>query len=171
MQFQRSCKFRVGVHLADCHAEALSTEAWVDNFNVPLELDYSRNTSFIGRQGDLEHIHNFICDINSKKKVATPLVIHGTGGVGKTQLVREYVYVHAADFTSIIWIDAQSLQATQTSFLGFMQKLIYLHARRSMVTPPPYAKIARHLSMTGFIDETGRIILNEIVSNQVVSAG
>jgi hypothetical protein len=46
-----------------------------------------------------------------------------------------------------------------------MQKLIHLHARRSMASPPPYAKIARHLSMTGFADETGQIILNEAVSN------
>ena len=165
-----SFMFRVEAHLADCHAEAISAEAWMHSFSVPLELDHPRNTSFTGRQEDLEHIHDFICNIKSTKRVATPLVIHGTGGVGKTQLVREYIYAHAADFTSIIWIDAQSLQTSQISFLGFMQKLIHLHARRSTVSPPPYARIARHLSMTGFTDETGRIISNETVSNQVVSA-
>jgi Cdc6-like AAA superfamily ATPase len=170
MPLYMSFVFLVEVHLADCPAEAISTEAWVDNFSVPLELDYSRNTSFTGRQEDLERIHHFICNAKSKNKVVTPLVIYGTGGVGKTQLVREYIYAHTADFKSIIWIDAQSLQTTQTSFLGFMQKLIHLHARRSTESPPSYVKITRHLSMTGFVDETGRIILNQDVLNQVVSA-
>ena len=88
--------------MTDCHAAAISAEAWVDNFSVPLELGHSRNTRFTGREGYLQHIHDFVADIQSKKGVAIPLVIYGTGGVGKTQLVREYIYAHASDFTSII---------------------------------------------------------------------
>lgn len=148
----------------------MGAEAWVDNFNVPLELDYSRNISFTGRREALEHIHCFRCDIISKKSEGTPLVIHGTGGVGKTQLVREYAYSHADDFSSTIWVDAQSLQSTQNSFLEFLQKLIHLHARRSAVSPPPYAKIARHLSVTGMIDGTGKIIPNETISIRAAGA-
>ena len=162
--------FSIKAHLAYFYVEAVGAEAWVENFNVPLELDYSRNTSFTGRQEALEHIHCFRCDIISKKMKATPLMIYGTGGVGKTQLVQEYAYSHAEDFSSILWVDAQSLHTTQNSFLRFLQKLIHLHARRSTISPPPYAKIARHLSMTGMLDGTGKIISNETISIRAVSA-
>lgn len=97
-------------------------------------------------------------------------MIYGTGGVGKTQLVREYAYSHAKKFSSIIWVDAQSLHTTQNSFLEFLQRLIHHHARRSAISPPPYAKIARYLNITGMIDETGNIISSDTVSVRAVSA-
>lgn len=129
--------------------EVGGTEAWVHNFNVPLELDYSRNTSFTGRHEALEYIHFYGRDIKLKRREATPLVIYGTGGVGKSQLVQEYAYAHADDFSSIIWVEAQSLYTTQNSFLHFLQKLINLYATRSAVSPPPYAKFAHLLSIAG----------------------
>lgn len=158
------------LHFAYIYFEAIGTEAWVDNFSVPLELDYSRNTSFTGRHEALEYIHCFGCDIKSNRRKAMPLVIYGTGGVGKTQLVQEYAYAHADDFSSIIWVDAQSLYTTQNSFLLFLQKLIHFHARRSAVSPPPYLKIARHLGITSMIDSTGTITFNDTVLDWAVTA-
>lgn len=117
------------MYFAYIHLEAVGTDAWINNFNVPLELDYSRNTNFSGRHEALEHIHCFRSDIRSNKREAIPLVIHGTGGVGKTQLVQEYAYAHVDDFSSIISVDAQSFYTTQSSSLRFLQRLIDLHAR------------------------------------------
>lgn len=137
---------------------------------MPLELEYSRNPSFIRRQADLEYMHDFICGIKRKKNPNTPLVIYGTGGMGKTQLVREFVYAYAADFTSVIWIDARTPQTTQNSFVGFVQKLIYLYASKSMISPPPYAKVAHHLSVAHLVDKNGRLILDQDITHQVVVA-
>lgn len=109
-------------------------------------------------------------DIKSKRREATPLVIYGTGGVRKTQLVQEYAYAHADDFSSIIWVEAQSLYTTQNSFLHFLQKLIHLYATRSAVSPPPYAKVAHHLSIAGMINGTGTITFSEGVLDRVASA-
>lgn len=45
------------MHFAYIHFEAVGTDAWINNFNDPLELDYSRNTNFflvlyfIGKDG------------------------------------------------------------------------------------------------------------------------
>ena len=94
----------IKAHLAYFYVEAIGAEAWVDNFTVPLKLNYSRKTSFTRRQKALEQIHRFKCDIISKKNEATPLVIHGTGGVGKTQLFQEYAYSHARTLSFIMLI-------------------------------------------------------------------
>lgn len=158
------------MRFAYSYFKAVETEAWVDNFSIPLELNNNRNVSFTGRHEALEYIQSLRYEIKSKRKAATPLVIYGTGGVGKTQLVQEYAYAHADDFSSIIWVDAQSLYTAQNSFLRFLQKLIHLHARRSAVSPPPYTKIARHLRIADLVDGTGTIVFNETVVDRVVSA-
>ena len=31
-----------------------------------------------------------------------PIVVYGTGRIGKTQLVREFIYAYALDFMSVI---------------------------------------------------------------------
>lgn len=113
------------------------------------------------------YIHDFI-KLNDSRK--TPLIIYGTGGVGKTQLVREFVYAYEADFTSVIWITAQTLQTTQNSFLRFMQRLIYSYAGKSMISPPPYPRIARHLSVGGLVDKNGLLIMDQDTMHRVTNA-
>jgi hypothetical protein len=65
-------------------------------------IGYEQNPNFTGCTKDLDYIHGFLDDIRQKKRETVPLVIYGTGGIGKTQLVCEYVYTHAADFSSIV---------------------------------------------------------------------
>jgi Cdc6-like AAA superfamily ATPase len=78
---------------------AIGAEAWLDDFYIFLELEYSKNLSFTGREANLKYIHDFI-KLNDHRK--TPFIIYSTGGVGKTQLVREFVYVYEIDFISVL---------------------------------------------------------------------
>jgi hypothetical protein len=115
----------------------------------------------------LRYVHDFI-KLNDSRK--TPLVIYGTGGVGKTQFVREFVYMYETDFTSIIWITAQTLQTTQNSFLRFMQRLRYSYAGKLMISPPPYPRIARHLSIGGLVDKNGLLTVDQDTMHRVTNA-
>jgi nucleoside phosphorylase len=151
-------------------AQTVDAEPWMDDFHVPLKLGYSRNPSFTGRQEDLRYIYDFIEDIRLEKRANVPLVIYGTGGMGKTQLVREFTYAHQADFTSIIWIDGQSVTTIETSFLGFLQDLIYLYASRVTISRAPYAKVARHMAVADLVDKNGRIMVDQDVMRRVVDA-
>lgn len=44
------------------------------------------------------------------------LIIYGSGGMGKSQLVLKYLESHREQFNAIFWIDAESKQTTVTSF-------------------------------------------------------
>jgi hypothetical protein len=70
----------------------------------------------------------------------------------------------------VIWIDASSRGSTQTSFLGFMQKLVFLYGQKSTISPPPYARIASRLHLAGYVDWSGQIILDENGLSHVVGA-
>lgn len=64
----------------------------------------SRLGSFTGRHGEFAQIH----DVLSRKSTSGPvtLAIHGLSGVGKTQLCREYMELHHADYELTYWIAA-----------------------------------------------------------------
>ena len=68
---------------------------------IPLELNYGRNLFFTRREEGLKYINTFLRAWRMER-AGTPIVMYGTGGIGKTQLVREFLYTHAPDFTSVI---------------------------------------------------------------------
>lgn len=133
-------------------------------------IGYGRNPNFTGRIKDLDYMHRFLGDIRQKKRPSVPLVIHGTGGIGKTQLVREFVFMHAAEFSSIVWIDARNPKSACNSFVGLMQKLLDCYVGKSRVTPPPYLRIARYLGITGLVGENGHIAADSANLDRIVSA-
>ncbi|MFF4058936.1 FxSxx-COOH system tetratricopeptide repeat protein [Streptomyces sp. NPDC001668] len=68
--------------------------------NVPL-----RNTTFVGRQALLRSVEE---QLGSQDTAAVlPHALHGMGGVGKSQLVLEYVYTHQHDYKVVCWIPAE----------------------------------------------------------------
>lgn len=70
-----------------------------DIWNVP----YNRNPNFTGREQLLKNIR---ASLTSNQRAAMPLVIHGLGGVGKTQLALEYAYRHLQDYDLVWWVRA-----------------------------------------------------------------
>jgi MinD-like ATPase involved in chromosome partitioning or flagellar assembly len=63
----------------------------------------SRNTAFTGRDAILEELRE---RLNASTAVTGPAVLQGIGGVGKTQIVMEYVHRFAADYDIVWWISA-----------------------------------------------------------------
>ena len=142
----------------------------MEDFQIPLGLSYERNENFTGREVELEALHKLVEDTRARRSRSSPIVICGTGGMGKTQLVREYVYKHKVDFSSIVWIDAQTVQTTRTGFLNFIQRLIDHYARKSNASPAPYQRIARLLNMGGLVTTDGQVTLTENTILQAVLA-
>lgn len=67
--------------------------------NVP-----PRNSHFIGREELLAELNYRLRDGFT---TVAPNVLHGMGGVGKSQLAIEYVYQHLSDFDVVWWIQAE----------------------------------------------------------------
>ncbi|GAA4699190.1 hypothetical protein Prum_089080 [Phytohabitans rumicis] len=77
--------------------EAESVRIWA---GVPI-----RNPDFTGREDLLERLREALQ--SSSRAVVRPQTLQGMGGVGKTQLVLEYVYRFAADYDIVCWVPAE----------------------------------------------------------------
>ena len=45
------------------------------------------------------------------------MVLHGLGGIGKTQLAIQYAYIHQKDYTSVWLVNASTTQTLSQGFL------------------------------------------------------
>jgi hypothetical protein len=115
-------------------------------------------------------MHSFVERAQQKRGPSVPLVLHGTGGIGKTQLVREFAFARLTEFSSIVWLDARNLQSVRNGFISFVQKLLDSYVGKSRVTPPPYLQVARYLGVSELVDKSGRITADTAAWDRIVSA-
>ncbi|WBB68302.1 FxSxx-COOH system tetratricopeptide repeat protein [Micromonospora sp. WMMD812] len=83
--------------------------------NLPL-----RNTNFTGRRDLLDSLHQ---RLRAGTTAVLPEALHGAGGVGKSQLVVEYVYLHQQDFDLIWWIPAERPAQIQSALVELAARL------------------------------------------------
>ncbi|OAP54552.1 hypothetical protein AYL99_11000 [Fonsecaea erecta] len=75
------------------------------------EVPHSRNTRFCGRRRVLDKLHELLANGVDPSGTAEQLhscVIHGMGGVGKTQVAIEYTYRHRRSYDFIFWIKSEN---------------------------------------------------------------
>ena len=140
------------------------------NFKVPAVLSCHKNGNFTGRKKALTHLHSCVSSSQGTNEDSSVVVIHGMGGVGKTQLAREYVYRYESSFDSVWWIDAQSLQSTYTGFLQMAQRLVEYYAGKSKIWAPAIADISRLLIIESPTDAWGEVLMDTKTPILIVEA-
>jgi tetratricopeptide (TPR) repeat protein len=80
-----------------------------------------RNRNFSGRVALLDRLGDAL-RTNSTASVL-PQTLHGMGGVGKTQLVIEYVYRHLNDYDLVWWIAAEQTSSVLASLAQLAERL------------------------------------------------
>ena len=70
-------------------------------FVVP---EVSQVEHFVGRQEQLDVIYKELQHDRSRKTV----VVHGLGGMGKTQLALEYAQRHRKEYSAVFWVNSKS---------------------------------------------------------------
>jgi hypothetical protein len=82
----------------------------VHRFNVPLDLTaVPMIENFVGRQDELDNLWQYLQPKNSpSRKVA---ILHGLGGMGKTQLAIRFARDHKDNFTAIFWLSGKDRDA------------------------------------------------------------
>jgi ABC-type branched-subunit amino acid transport system substrate-binding protein/transcriptional regulator with XRE-family HTH domain len=85
-------------------------------------VPFHRNPLFTGREEILISIHRLF---HSTKSTAwsQSCVLSGLGGIGKTQIALEYVYLHWQDYQAVVWIDA-STHETLTADIAAIANLL-----------------------------------------------
>lgn len=80
-------------------------------------LPSPRNPFFTGREDILAAIHQRL-STNQEGVQTSSYVLHGLGGVGKTQIALEYAYRHAQEYIAIFWISAETPESITSSYLS-----------------------------------------------------
>ncbi len=70
-------------------------------------IPYRRNPFFTGREEILFRLHNTFHTENAVASIQTQ-ALTGLGGIGKTQAVAEYAYRFREDYSTILWIRAET---------------------------------------------------------------
>lgn len=154
------------------HYVAARNDFIKDKFQIPLKLGHPKTKLFTGRKTVLDRLHDIITTgtTGSQDGTTKTIVIHGTGGMGKTQLVLEYISLHANLFSSVFWVNASSLETTQTCFISIAQQLLDHYATSLKDPIPSYPLIAQRLGMVSLVDQQGNIIMKHNTTSRIVEA-
>ena len=100
------------------------TEAGNDTHQIPFSLrGLPIVNEFVPRDDEISRLENFLVpapDCNTRRKI---FVLHGLGGIGKTQLALEFARKHQKAFTAILWLDGSSCDAIKQSIAGLSSRL------------------------------------------------
>jgi hypothetical protein len=73
---------------------------------------------FVRRNAEMSQLEKFFgSGVNNNRKRRKVFVVHGLGGMGKTQLYVEYVRGHKYEFTAVFWLDGSSKDALRQSLV------------------------------------------------------
>ncbi|KAG9760559.1 phospholipase, patatin family protein, partial [Aureobasidium melanogenum] len=78
---------------------------------------------FVQRDEDMQKLEGFLLGQTSQPVRRKVIVVHGLGGIGKTQLCIEFVRKHQARYTAVLWMDGSSEDALQQSFVNLFPML------------------------------------------------
>ncbi|KAH0262087.1 purine and uridine phosphorylase, partial [Aureobasidium melanogenum] len=72
---------------------------------------------FVQRDKEMQKLEDFFLNQTSQPVRRKVFVVHGLGGIGKTQLCIEFARKHQARYTAVLWMDGSSEDALQQSFV------------------------------------------------------
>ena len=113
-----------------------------------MRLPFHKNKNFTGRDRELAEIHQSLHSPDIPLADQRIVVLHGLGGIGKTQLAIQYAYIHQKEYTSIWWVNASTTQTLSQGFLGIAQQLLSYHAQTTTTgLKPDNAQVAAALGL------------------------
>lgn len=93
------------------------------------EIDY-----FVGRASDLSSIESILLPFAvAERKI---VVLHGLGGIGKSQLAIEFAKKHRDDYTAVLWLNAKTEDTLKRSFAANARRLPRKHFSQDLLDGP-----------------------------------
>lgn len=129
-------------------------------FSIPMNLPFSRNQNFTGRQDELLAMHAVLQESEADVRRPRIAVLYGLGGMGKTQLAIQYAHSYGNSYTSVWWVNANTTATLTKDFLKILYEIVSHHARLRTGTgqSPDYAWIATMLGLPfGTLDAAGKV--------------
>jgi len=95
---------------------------------------------FVGRQDELQNISTALVGDGSRHTA----ILHGLGGIGKTQLAVAYATQHKDNYSAILWLNIQDEASIKQSFAV---------AAKRILRHQPLAKYLSTVDLTGNLDD------------------
>lgn len=94
------------------------------DFSVAFSLaDVSDVEHFVAREDELSKIHKTLQGDGSRRVV----ILHGLGGIGKTQLSIAYAKRHKDDYSAIFWLNIKDEDSVKQSFAQLAKQISKEH--------------------------------------------
>lgn len=75
---------------------------------------------FVAREGELREIRANLSSNGSRRIV----VLHGLGGIGKTQLAMAYAKRHRDNYSALLWLNAKDEDSVKSSFAKIARQIV-----------------------------------------------
>ncbi|CAI7640791.1 unnamed protein product, partial [Penicillium viridicatum] len=113
-------------------------------FNVPLDLTaVPVIANFVGRQEEIDNLWQYLQPTDSpSRKVA---ILHGLGGIGKTQLAIRFARDHRDDFTAMFWLHGKDRDALLQSLSFALNRLPEQYWDRETINDEDVEQRARQM--------------------------
>ncbi len=87
-------------------------------YNLP-----AKNPNFTGRITLLDTLKQHLLKSSTSMMPIALTACHGLGGIGKTEIAKEFVYKHLDDYRTIYWIPADSEESLTRTYLELAKEL------------------------------------------------
>ncbi|KAF6803118.1 NB-ARC and TPR domain protein [Colletotrichum sojae] len=109
------------------------TQTGSDSYTLPFKLPGVNSVNhFVARQEELGRLHEALKWTGERRTV----VLHGLGGMGKTQTTVAFAKKNRRDYSAVIWFDARDTTALKLSYQRLAQRIV------SEGTPTAYVQNA-----------------------------
>ncbi|KDN59935.1 hypothetical protein CSUB01_12502 [Colletotrichum sublineola] len=99
------------------HCPAKTSAAW---FELPFKLPGVNSVSrFVARQEELQRLHKALEWTGERRTV----VLHGLGGMGKTQTTNEFAKKHRDEYSAVIWLDARDTTTLKQGYRHLAKRI------------------------------------------------
>jgi hypothetical protein len=109
------------------HVTRLLTEVGVkrEDFSVAFSLsNISHIDHFVARKEELAEIHRILSSGDGSRQT---VILHGLGGIGKTQLSVAYAKQHKDNYSAIFWLNIKDEDSLKQSFVNIARLILQEH--------------------------------------------
>ncbi|KAH7151967.1 hypothetical protein B0J13DRAFT_470560, partial [Dactylonectria estremocensis] len=106
-------------------ANGLARKQSFGSYKTPFSLDgVPASSNFVDRPSDAAELEKYLLPRRShSRQTRKVFVLHGLGGVGKTQLAIDFARRHQATFSSVFWLDGRSEDRIRGSIAGCVNRI------------------------------------------------
>jgi hypothetical protein len=124
-----------------------------DKHTVPFSLKgVPAIDHFVQRVSDTHRLEEYFFAQQAPHTRRKIFVVHGLGGMGKTQLCIEFVRQYQQKYSAVFWLDGSSEDALQRSFVDVVTRLPFAEVPPAFVQAAEQAIPDQRLSVQGVLD-------------------